>query len=1096
MGKAQRDKKRAAQQQQQQPARAKPTAKTLLSPELQNEVEEAAPPPRQRHAAVAPPKKVSAAKRKRAAKLRQKADALDSRAELYKALRDNGASGEDLRVVRAAVAGARQSGTARQKATAALLKERRGLVLDEEEADALYARGGAKRARLDEDADAGAEDDAASSSSDDASSAGGDAAEAPVVDFAAQMMRQMATLQATPAPPPKPEAVAPDEPELVGKTGYVPQQQKLPDALTSTPSASLNAPLARPAWMPRVERSASSIAARLRLPACASEQEIIDAVRTNDVVVLSGATGSGKSTQVPQFLYEAGLCGPQQLKIAVTQPRRVAVVATAERVASELGAANPSSSKNSLVGYRTRYDAGGLGARTRLVFETDGVLLRELEGDLLLRNYGAVVLDEAHERSLTTDLLLGLLGRSVQLRRTEFKRALEAKEEGVLGPLKVIVMSATLDAQKLCDNQELWSPPPRALTIEARQHPVSIHFARETVLEDYAEEALKVVRRVHQDSADDGTILVFLTGKREIEAFCAELRDGPLDVAPLYAQMPLSKQRQAFAPKRDGYARKVVVATDVAETSLTIPGVIHVVDCGRAKRQVLVDGNSGAVAHRVAWIARANADQRAGRAGRTGPGHCHRLYSSAVYAETFEASEKPEILRLPVVDVALRVKALGVRDPSSFPFPDKPPSSSVVQACDALARLGALANVTPFTKAPLSDLGQALASLPVGARHAATLAYAGRIAKGMPEQKREGFASLAVACVAASSEQSPFREGEASEAQRRAFRHPLGDAHARLLALGAYAAASDKNTFCDAHGLDGGALNRMARLYDSLRRSCAKTGVFTKVAPLEDLAPGSAQTDSKLAKCLTAGGLDRVARLAEPSQVMAAARRACAQRGDVWDPRSLNAHDRDCAYELLGDGGFCYVHPASAAHARSRADLPEFVVYANVRAGMTGRRRLEDVTCIDGRWLAQLGHSFVALGGPCSTPEPTVVDGTIRSFRKASLKRQGEAWALPLVSASLGSFSAEDRAEVRARVALKAWGGDDLLEPCERTVPLGGAAPTARGVVLVRALVGAGDTKGALVEALRGGARTAFLACVRAARRADVAARVDQSAVE
>ena len=187
--------------------------------------------------------------------------------------------------------------------------------------------------------------------------------------------------------------------------------------------------------MPRVRRTAAERAARLRLPACGAEQEIVDAVRGADVVVLSGATGSGKSTQVPQFLYEAGLCGPRGLRVVATQPRRVAVVATAERVARELGAADPGAARDALVAYRTRYDRGGLGPATRLVFETDGVLLRELERDLLLRDYGAAVVDEAHERSLTTDLLLGLLGRSVALRRAEFERA-RAAGQGVGAPVR------------------------------------------------------------------------------------------------------------------------------------------------------------------------------------------------------------------------------------------------------------------------------------------------------------------------------------------------------------------------------------------------------------------------------------------------------------------------------------------------------------------------------------------------------------------------------------------------------------------------------------------------------------------------------------
>ena len=815
-------------------------------------------------AQAAPPPKASAAKRKKAQKLRQKADALEKRAALYAALADNGASGDDLASsARPSIARAR-GGTARPRATAALLKERRGLALDADDADALYARGGAKRARLDVggddagggDAAAGGGDDAAAAggeSSDDGSSAGDEAR--PGAGAGADRRRRR---DDAPARRVAGEAGAAGETQggarqcrhrradgaaVDGNGTHRSMRRRRPSRSPSsragratcpfvhgrrtrheTPSAARARPRAARVEAVGPPHRGGARAARLRL----------SGVRRRAGDRRRGARRGRRRPERRDGLgqVDAGAAVPLRGRaLRAAGPARRRHAAAARRRRGHRGArrararrGRPRRARDALVAYRTRYDRGGLGPATRLVFETDGVLLRELERDLLLRDYGAAVVDEAHERSLTTDLLLGLLGRSVALRRAEFERARAAGEPDVLAPLKVVVMSATLDARAL-SRRELWPAPPRLVELEGRQHPVSVHFARETVLEDYAGAALEVVRRVHREAADDGAILVFLTGRREIEAFCGELRsDRTLDVRPLYAQMALEAQREAFAPTRAGRARKVVVATDVAETSLTIPGarpasgrrrlrptarppagVVHVVDCGRAKRQVVVDAASGAVAHRVGWISRANADQRSGRAGRTRPGHCHRLYSSAVYAETFEASEKPELLRLPVVDVVLRVKALGVRDPSAFPFPDRPPPASVEAACESLARLGALELRRPYARAPLSELGRALASLPVGARHAATLAYAGRAAKGLAAAKRDAFAALAVACVAAASERSPFRDG-AAEGERRAFRHPLGDAHARLLALGAYAAAADRAACCAARGLDEGAL--------------------------------------------------------------------------------------------------------------------------------------------------------------------------------------------------------------------------------------------------------------------------------------------------
>ncbi|KAH8055007.1 ATP-dependent RNA helicase [Aureococcus anophagefferens] len=495
--------------------------------------------------------------------------------------------------------------------------------------------------------------------------------------------------------------------------------------------------------------------------------------------------GLRKSTQLPQFLYEAGLTATG-LRIAVTQPRRVAAVTTCERVAHELGAPDPKTTPDALVGYRTRYDAGGVGPSTRLLFETDGVLLNECKRDLLLRDYAAVILDEAHERSLNTDVLLGLLSRAVPLRRAHYDEATAAGDADALPPLKLVIMSATLRVDDFLDNAALWGagPRPELVSVEARQHPVTTHFAKVTELDDYAGAALAKTRAIHE-KLPDGAVLVFLTGKREIDEFCDALRGPGLHVVPLHAQMSLADQRAAFEAPPPG-ARKVVAATNVAETSLTIPGVTYVVDSGRAKRKVVLDAASGAVAFRVGWISRAAADQRAGRAGREGPGHCYRLYSSALFAETFDAFEAPEVARLPLLDVVLAAKDLGVAD-------------------------------------------------------------------------------------------------------RRAFRHPMGDGHARLSAFGAFAAVRAAGgrgagaAWCADRGLDGVALDKAFKLFAALKKACGTARVFAGgdgaplAVALDDLRPATAAQDVLLAKALCAGSLDRVARRG-PALVEA---RAAAPRASV-----------------------------------------------------------------------------------------------------------------------------------------------------------------------------------------------------------------------
>ncbi|CAM9661965.1 unnamed protein product, partial [Ectocarpus sp. 13 AM-2016] len=280
-------------------------------------------------------------------------------------------------------------------------------------------------------------------------------------------------------------------------------------------------------WVP-VKRPVALQAARQQLPVCGMEQEIMEAVHENDTVILCGETGSGKSTQVPQFLYEAGYAAHGL--IGVTQPRRVAAVGTAERVAVELGT---KCGKGGAVAYQIRYDASGVGEKTRVKFMTDGVLLQEITSDLLLRKYSAVLLDEAHERNLNTDVLLGMLSRSIPLRKQvadEEQRAWnmlgeDSKKDAKLPlrPLKLVIMSATLRVTDFTENKALFPVPPPVISATSRQHPVTVHFSKRTELYDYSGETFKKVCKIHQ-RLPEGGILVFMTGKREILHMCDKLR--------------------------------------------------------------------------------------------------------------------------------------------------------------------------------------------------------------------------------------------------------------------------------------------------------------------------------------------------------------------------------------------------------------------------------------------------------------------------------------------------------------------------------------------------------------------------------------------
>ncbi|PHH87808.1 hypothetical protein CDD83_8373 [Cordyceps sp. RAO-2017] len=459
-----------------------------------------------------------------------------------------------------------------------------------------------------------------------------------------------------------------------------PEQDPLPMELKPT------ARTERKAFSVTVNRPAEVQEARLKLPVVSEEQRLMEAIHNNDIVVICGATGSGKTTQVPQFLFEAGYGSPGSPTpgmIGITQPRRVAAVSMSRRVAEELG------DRSAAVAYQIRFE-GSVDDKTAVKFMTDGVLLREVAQDISLRKYSAIIIDEAHERSVNTDILIGMLSRVVKL-RTEL-----AREDPTLKPLKLIIMSATLRIEDLTMNPNLFSTPPPVLEIEGRQHPVTVHFSRKTH-HDYVEEAFRKILRGHR-KLPPGGFLVFLTGRNEIVQLSKRLKAalggprsaegtrvqisaneapvevedvefgdannedvedgvedelvasdeeeeeeqekefeieedqeaGPLKmhILPLYSLLPTREQLRVFEPAPDG-CRQVILATNVAETSLTIPGTRFVFDCGRSKERHY-DRLSGVQSYDIGWISKASASQRSGRAGRTGPGHCYRLYSSAV----------------------------------------------------------------------------------------------------------------------------------------------------------------------------------------------------------------------------------------------------------------------------------------------------------------------------------------------------------------------------------------------------------------------------------------------------------------------------------
>jgi len=424
---------------------------------------------------------------------------------------------------------------------------------------------------------------------------------------------------------------------------------------------------------------------RESLPIFAFRDQLIKAVRENQVLVVVGETGSGKTTQLTQYLAEAGFT--ESGMIGCTQPRRVAAMSVAKRVAEEVGC-----KLGAEVGYWIRFE-DVTSPETRIKYMTDGMLQREILVDPQLSRYSVIMLDEAHERTIATDVLFALL-----------KKAMKRRPD-----LKVIATSATLDADKF---SSYFNECP-IFTIPGRTFPVEILYSKEPE-SDYLDAAITTTLEVHL-TEPPGDILVFLTGQEEIDTACEVLFERmkalgsgvpELEILPIYSALPTELQSRVFEPAAPG-SRKVVIATNIAETSLTIDGIVYVIDAGYVKENVY-DPKLGMDALQITPISQAAARQRSGRAGRTGPGKCFRLYTEAAYQSEMLPTTVPEIQRQNLGMTVLLLKAMGINNLVNFDFMDPPAPASLLQALEELYALQALDQEGLLTR-----LGRKMADLPM-----------------------------------------------------------------------------------------------------------------------------------------------------------------------------------------------------------------------------------------------------------------------------------------------------------------------------------------------------------------------------------------------
>nr|XP_043635651.1 probable pre-mRNA-splicing factor ATP-dependent RNA helicase DEAH2 isoform X2 [Erigeron canadensis] len=437
---------------------------------------------------------------------------------------------------------------------------------------------------------------------------------------------------------------------------------------------------------------------RKTLPVWQQKDEFFKVLRENQTLILVGETGSGKTTQIPQFVLEAveleSADKRKKFMVGCTQPRRVAAMSVSRRVAEEMDV-----TIGEEVGYSIRFEDCS-SAKTVLKYLTDGMLLREAMTDPLLERYKVIILDEAHERTLATDVLFGLL-----------KEVLKNRPD-----LKLVVMSATLEAEKF---QGYFFGAP-LMKVPGRLHPVEIFYTQEPE-RDYLEAAIRTVVQIHM-CEPPGDILVFLTGEEEIEDACRKITKevgnmgdqvGPVKVVPLYSTLPPAMQQKIFEPApppvtEGGPAgRKIVISTNIAETSLTIDGIVYVIDPGFAKQKVY-NPRVRVESLLVSPISKASAHQRSGRAGRTQPGKCFRLYTERSFNNDLQPQTYPEILRSNLANTVLTLKKLGIDDLVHFDFMDPPAPETLMRALEVLNYLGALDDEGNLTK-----LGEIMSEFPL-----------------------------------------------------------------------------------------------------------------------------------------------------------------------------------------------------------------------------------------------------------------------------------------------------------------------------------------------------------------------------------------------
>ncbi|XP_058761172.1 probable pre-mRNA-splicing factor ATP-dependent RNA helicase DEAH2 isoform X1 [Vicia villosa] len=638
---------------------------------------------------------------------------------------------------------------------------------------------------------------------------------------------------------------------------------------------------------------------RKTLPVWHQKEDFLQVLKDNQTLILVGETGSGKTTQIPQFVLEAvDLETPDKRKkmmIACTQPRRVAAMSVSRRVAEEMDV-----TIGEEVGYSIRFEDCS-SARTVLKYLTDGMLLREAMTDPLLERYKVIILDEAHERTLATDVLFGLL-----------KEVLKNRPD-----LKLVVMSATLEAEKF---QGYFFGAP-LMKVPGRLHPVEIFYTQEPE-RDYLEAAIRTVVQIHM-CEPAGDILVFLTGEEEIEDACRKISKevanmgdqvGPVKAVPLYSTLPPAMQQKIFdaapPPVKEGGppGRKIVVSTNIAETSLTIDGIVYVIDPGFAKQKVY-NPRVRVESLLVSPISKASAHQRSGRAGRTQPGKCFRLYTERSFNNDLQPQTYPEILRSNLANTVLTLKKLGIDDLVHFDFMDPPAPETLMRALEVLNYLGALDDEGNLTK-----LGEIMSEFPLDPQMSKMLVVS-------PEFNCSNeILSISAMLSVPNCFIRPREAQKAADEAKARFGHIDGDHLTLLNVYHAYKQNNEDASWC----YDNFVNNRALKSADNVRQQ------LVRIMARFNLKLCSTDFNSRdyyvnIRKAMLAGYFMQVAHL-----------------------------ERTGHYLTVKDNQVVHLHPSNCLDHK-----PEWVIYNEYV--LTSRNFIRTVTDIRGEWLVDIAPHYYDL---------------------------------------------------------------------------------------------------------------------------------------